>query len=409
MTSEERHEARYQRRKAKREEKRKQILKEHGDFFDVIDRDALGNAAKQATRNVNYKASVKRYMLRRLVNDARLNNRLMHHLDIRKGFICFSLTERGKPRNIMSVHFSERVVQKSLNTNALVPVLMRSLVYDNGASQKGKGTSFAIARTVTHLRRHYRHYGNEGYVLVLDVHDFFGSIDHAIAKQIISDSFDDENLIWLAGLFVDAYYEHDVKAAIKCGKDPKNVKHVGIGLGSETNQTLAVAYPNKIDHYIKEVLGIKGYSRTMDDSILIHQSKEYLQYCLEEIKKRYAEIGLTVNEKKTQIVKLSHGFTYLKTQFILTESGKIIRKPCREAVTRTRQVMKKHKKMVDAGIMSFEDAARSYSSRRGSLESKTARRTVYNLDSLFFGLFKDEMNDYPGRRWKWWPKLKQQM
>ncbi len=406
MTSEERHEARYLRRKAKREEKRKQILKEHGDFYEIADRKTLARAAEEATIGVKYKASVKRFMLHRIVNVARLSNKLLHHEDVRMGFICFSLMERGKKRDIMSVHFAERVVQKSLNTNALVPVLMRSLVYDNGASQKGKGTSFAIERTVTHLRRFYRHYGNDGYVLVMDYHDFFASIDQTLAKKIVEEAFDDPNIIWLTDLFVDAYYEHNVKMARKRGEDPEQVKRVGLGLGSETNQTLAVAYPNRIDHYIKEVLRIKYFQRTMDDSILIHQSKKYLEYCLQEIKKKCADYGLTINEKKTQIVKLSHGFTYLKTRFILTESGKIIRKPCREAVTRTRQVMKKHRKMVDDEILSFEDAARSYSSRRGSFKGKTAGRTIYNLDSLFFRLFADEINNYPGRRWKWWPKQK---
>ena len=104
----------------------------------------------------------RRYMLRRLTNVAATNKKLTYCEDIHKGFICFGLNERGKHRDIMSVHFSERVPQKSLNHNALVPVLTRSLIHDNGASQKGKGTSFAMKRLVTHLRRHYRHHGTEG-------------------------------------------------------------------------------------------------------------------------------------------------------------------------------------------------------------------------------------------------------
>lgn len=38
--------------------------------------------------------------------------------------------------------------------------------------------------------------------------------------------------------------------------------------------------PNKLDHFIKEKLGIKGYARYMDDGYLIHPSKEYLKECL---------------------------------------------------------------------------------------------------------------------------------
>lgn len=36
MTSEERKEARFQRRKAKREAKRERVLEEHGDYYKVI-------------------------------------------------------------------------------------------------------------------------------------------------------------------------------------------------------------------------------------------------------------------------------------------------------------------------------------------------------------------------------------
>ena len=122
MTSEERHEARYKRRKARRDYKRKKVLEAYGDYYKVISRDSLSGSAKQAAKGVKHKASVQRFMLRRLTNVAAINKNLVYHRDIRKGFICFILMERGKLRKIMSVHFSERVPQKSLNQNALIPV-----------------------------------------------------------------------------------------------------------------------------------------------------------------------------------------------------------------------------------------------------------------------------------------------
>ena len=70
MTSEERKEARFQRRKAKREAKRERVLEEHGDYYKVISRNALSKSAIEAAKGVSYKASVKRYMLRRLTNVA---------------------------------------------------------------------------------------------------------------------------------------------------------------------------------------------------------------------------------------------------------------------------------------------------------------------------------------------------
>jgi hypothetical protein len=68
----------------------------------------------------------------------------------------FDLPGRGKTRHIKSVHISERVVQKRLCGNALVPVLSRSLIHDNGAFVKNKGVHFALRRLIVHLSRYYR-------------------------------------------------------------------------------------------------------------------------------------------------------------------------------------------------------------------------------------------------------------
>ena len=52
---------------------------------------------------------------------------------------------------------------------------------------------------------------------------------------------------------------------------------------------------------VKEKLVIKGYVKYMDDFILIHCDKWYLQYCLEEINKVCNEkLNLELNQK-TQI------------------------------------------------------------------------------------------------------------
>lgn len=83
----------------------------------------------------------------------------------------------------------------------------------------------------------------------------------------------------------------------------------------------------------------------MDDSYLIHHSKEYLQYCLQEITRMCNEIGIKLNPNKTQIVKLTHQFTFLKTKYSITESGKILRRVSRTAVTRMRRKIKKFKKL----------------------------------------------------------------
>jgi hypothetical protein len=113
MTSTERRTARYHRRKAAREEKRKQKVEVH-NFERVTDPDRLYRAAKQARSGVYWKASTQRYWMNILRNIFQTSKDLRAGKDIRRGFISFDIRERGKMRHIQSVHFSERVAQKSL-------------------------------------------------------------------------------------------------------------------------------------------------------------------------------------------------------------------------------------------------------------------------------------------------------
>ncbi|MFR7403509.1 MAG: hypothetical protein ACLUW6_02365 [Coriobacteriaceae bacterium] len=64
-------------------------------------------------------------------------NRPVEGRDIRRGFHHFTLYERGKLREISSVHFSERVIHKSLSVNALVPAIAPSFIRNNTANTKG--------------------------------------------------------------------------------------------------------------------------------------------------------------------------------------------------------------------------------------------------------------------------------
>ena len=77
-----------------------------------------------------------------------------------------------------------------------------------------------------------------------------------------------------------------------------------------TSQVLAIFYLNDMDHYIKEKLKIKYYVRYQDDFLLFHESKEYLKYCFEELKKFIENEGLQFNDK-TRIFKSTNNYIFL--------------------------------------------------------------------------------------------------
>ena len=168
----------------------------------------------------------------------------------------------GKAEAYSSVHISERVVQRCLCDYCLVPMLSRSFIYDNGASLRGKGYDFAVSRVTRFLAEHYRKHGREGYVLVFDFSKYFDTARHEPVFRELERSGIDDRLVSLSKYFI------------------QNFGDVGLGLGSQVSQIAALALPNRIDHYIKDVLGMKYYARYMDDGCIISESKAELEICL---------------------------------------------------------------------------------------------------------------------------------
>lgn len=377
MNSEERHEARYRRRKAERERKRREKLERYDSLKRVSSPSALLRAHWEARRGVMWKASPARYDRQALRNSAIASRKLLGGENVCDGFYAFDIVERGKQRHIHSLHYTERVIRRSLCTNALIPIFSNGLIYDNGASLKGKGIHFAQRRCETHLHRYYREHGSDGWVLVIDFSKYFDRIRHDILFRQLDGMLQDEGLKALC------------RACISAGDfdKPPEGKGRGLYIGPEDSQIYAVAYPNAIDHTIKDRWRIRYYARYMDDSYIIHHDKAELQRIRDELFRMYEEAGIVPNRKKTQIVKLSKGFTFLKTRYILTESGKLIRKPERSGTTRQRRKLKSLRRFLDEGLITEAKAEQSYMSWRGHIRKKDARKTINRMDGLYYDLF----------------------
>ena len=134
----------------------------------------------------------------------------------------------------------------------------------------------------------------------------------------------------------------------------------------------------------------------MDDFYLIHEDREYLQKCLDTIRGMYAEIGIELNERKTKIVKLSEEFKFLKGKIHLTDTGRVIMRPEHNSIVRERRKLKKLKKKLDEGKITFADVQQAYNSWKGYISYFNSYRTLRSMDKLFNQLF----NDYKGRRYK---------
>ena len=195
MTSKERRQRRYERRQAKRQTNKLKTAIICDNFEEVFTYRNLYKASKCCYRNVGWKASTQLYKANATYNIYKTYQKLHNGTFKSDGFYEFPLNERGKIRQIKSVTIRERVVQRCLCDFSLTPMLQRQLVYDNGASTKGKGQSFTVRRLVKRLAHYYNaNHTNKGYILLYDFSKFFESIEHALLKRILNKTYNNDKL-----------------------------------------------------------------------------------------------------------------------------------------------------------------------------------------------------------------------
>lgn len=336
MNSKERHEARYQRRKARREsinkERAEQVKWE--DVFGLLPLCKGYKTCAKASKNRN---QTQIWMSNLVTNARKEQKRLEEGRWKSRGFHNFVIKERGKWRNIQSVHISEKGIQSSLSNNYLIPILTPHLIYDNGASLKGKGTDFSLKRLEKHLRDHIRQYGTTGGIYFFDFKGYFSTIPHERLIEKVGNLAGDEAITETYRVFVDAFGGS------------------GLGLGSQISQISAVFYPNSADHLIKDRFGVKGYARHMDDGYIIHQDIEELKKISKIFEEHCESIGLTMNRKKCQIIKIDKPFRFLKVRFFIS-GERIIKRQSRETAKRERQRLKAYAEFCKMGLMTQKEA-----------------------------------------------------
>lgn len=315
------------------------------------------------------------------------------------------MNERGKVRHITGEQIQDRVSKHALCDEVLSPGVKKYLIYDNGASQEGKGIDFARRRLLVHLRRYYqRHGSNDGYILLMDFSKYYDNIRHddlmaqfrkyihdpvaldflerVIERSRVDVSYmsDEEYAGCMNTLFNSLEYEQ-VDRKLLTGEKFMS-KHLNIG--DQVAQVAGIIYPIPIDNYVKIVRGVKEYGRYMDDSYAIHESKEFLEDLLENVIHIAASIGITVNTHKTRICKLSSLWRYLQIQYSLTDTGRVIQKINPKRVTCMRRKMKKvvHKK----SEKEFDNWFKSWMENHYRIMSKQQRD---NINELYCNLKKE--------------------
>ena len=334
----------------------------------VSNANALIDAFNKAKQGSYWKTSVQRYAYELWENTYNIRKALNDGTYRQREFVEFDLCERGKCRHIKSIHIIDRVVQRSLCDNVLTPRTVPRLIYDNGASQEGKGVDFTRKRLEKHLHDFYRHYGgNEGYAVLIDFHHYFASLDHDILKAMYRKLIPEPDLMALVDYLIDI-----------------NGGEAGLGIGSQISQNAGVFYRNPIDTYFTICKRMKYYDVYMDDTCCICRTKDEAREILDDFRKQSAMLKLEINEKKTQIVKLSRGFTFLKIRYVLTETGKLLKYQSKDTFKRERRRLKAFKRR-GLSQACIEEAYKSW--RYSVSRYKNNYHRIRRTDALFHKLF----------------------
>jgi hypothetical protein len=371
--------------------------KTYGDFDKVISHQNYFEALGKCRKGVSWKGSVQCYTQNAFIEIDKtisiLKSLKLPKLSSNKKIVLY---ERGKRRVIVPITIKDRMTQRVLCDKSLIPMLSDKLIYDNGASTKGKGVSFARKRVEKHIRQAIKEYGADNvYALVFDFKSFFDSVPHKTCLNILRNTYADKRMVGLIMAIIRSYQRSEIMQIEDKTERQKrldelnNNKCNGICLGSQISQIMALVVPNELDHFVKDKMRVKHYVRYMDDGFILSNNKEFLSNLFHLMIEVTDGLGLKFNCKKTRIVKMTKGITFMKIKYHITSSGKLIKRLTRAGIVRMRRKLKKLRKLVNKGIVLLDDVYNSFQSWLAhsylACSYKTRKSMLKLYDELFDG------------------------
>lgn len=335
----------------------------------VIGYDALYESMTKCIKGVLWKDSVASFYLRAGENVEKLHEELVSGKYKAKPPKHFMVTS-PKPREIASVAFRDRVYQRSLNDNVVYPTMTKGFIYDNFACQKGKGTDAARNRLKEFIRRYYRHHGSDGYICQFDIHGYYPNMDHKLTEEMFREKLDEWSFAQVKKILHEQY-EGDK----------------GYNPGSQLVQIAGISMLNGMDHYIKEQLHAKYYIRYMDDFLIIHESREWLENAKLQIEKYLNDLKFEVNQKKTRIFSIKNGVEFLGFRFNLTDTGKVLMQIKPSNVKTERKKLYRLVKKCNRGEMPRSSVDASYQAWRTHAEKGNSFKLIQRMDAYYLSLW----------------------
>ena len=386
-----------------------------GNIF--LDANVIYEAGTKAMKGSKFKYATQLFEMNHLLYTAMLQQSLLDGTYTPSEGNKFLIRERGKPRYITSNSMADKTINHIICDSILTPALSKYLIYDNGASQKGKGVDFHRRRFEAHLHQYYIQHGtNEGYIMLGDFSGYYANIPHDKCREVLVQFLtrsvsNSAELRYTLGLIarifktfridvsrftdeeIQAMREGKVDSMLNLKADPaaltgQKFLDKGVDIGNQTSQNIGLIYPYRFDNYAKIVAGIEGYGRYTDDFYAISESREELLTLLDGLRVIARQFGIIINERKTRIVKLSGFYRHLQNGYSLTETGRVIRKINPKSITRERRKLKAYKRLLDAKKITYEEIENIFKSWLGGNYKRMSHRQIYNMTDLYIRLFR---------------------
>ncbi len=223
-------------------------------FNDIVSIENLRDAYKKTVKGGNrYTAAHLEFKENLEVNLYILQQQMIKETYEIGEYYTFQVYE-PKVRNINSLPFRDRVAQHAIN-NIVEPIFEKTFYSTSYACRKNKGTHKGIYKVQSTMRKMKKKH-DKYYFLKMDFSKYFKSIYSKLLKEKIAKKITDNKTLQLIFKFI-------------CEQ--------GIMIGNLLSQLCANIFGHIFDDFIKIKLKIKHYYRYMDDTVILHESKLFLQ------------------------------------------------------------------------------------------------------------------------------------
>ena len=250
-------------------------MKREGFIFErIIDKKNIRKAIHNAAREKDHKRVVQRILNNEDYYIEEIHQMIKNQKYKPSPYIMTKLPD-DMNNKIRTVHkpkfYPDQVIHWCL-MQQIDHLLMRGMYKWSCASIPKRGQVYAMKGIRKWLRTDKR---NTRWSYKLDITKYYESVDQELLKKKFRRLIKCERTLNLIDTIIESL-------------------EAGLPIGNYTSQWFANFYFQEIDHYIKQELKIKYYSRYMDDIILLGSNKKKLRKAFQQLKEKLKTHNLRI-------------------------------------------------------------------------------------------------------------------